>query len=130
MPTADGMAVGNTVSTTAPARVIIPCTTNTARSVFISTFLSCRPVVVRHRDDVTAQRIMITEGDDNSQALAGIGTEDTAIITGGNSQAAACLGYRNAATVGGYACGRPFSREGCSGRTLLGGKRAQPNQAA
>jgi hypothetical protein len=33
MPTADGMAVGNTVNTTAPASVITPWIANTARKV-------------------------------------------------------------------------------------------------
>ena len=48
MPTAEGIAVGNTVNTTAPASVISPWTTNTARSVLMSSL----PVMPTHISSV------------------------------------------------------------------------------
>src|SRR5260370_33484780 len=63
MPTAEGIAVGNAISTAAPASVIRPCTTNTARSVLMSPSQSYPSRENRHNHDEQLRRSMTVGGE-------------------------------------------------------------------
>src|ERR1700681_2882423 len=63
MPTVEGIAVGNAISTAAPASVIRPCTTNTAGSFLLSPCLSYPSRENRHNHDEPLRRSMTAGGE-------------------------------------------------------------------